>query len=41
MKQDDNDQEYFVNEIVDFKIFKENQISDKSYSDLKLYYFIN
>ena len=24
MKQDDDDQKYFVNEIIDFKIFKKN-----------------
>ena len=41
MKQNDDDQKYFVNEIIDFKIFKENQISDKSYNDSKLYYFID
>ena len=41
MKQDDNDQKYFVNEIVDFKIFKKGQVSDKSYNDSELYYFIN
>ena len=41
MKQNDDDQKYFVNEIVDFKIFKKNQILNKSYSDLRFYYFID
>ena len=41
IKQDDDDQEYFVNEIVDSKIFKEDQISNKPYSDSKLYYLID
>ena len=41
MKQDDDSQKYFVNEIVNFKIFKENQVLNKFYNDLELYYFID